>query len=350
MTVSFAGDDPLLAMTLGSDSSTIPVLEDVSAQPITVSVVVPVLNGIKYLPRTAPKLIEAAKFVGGVDITYVDTGSSDGTCAFLESLSPSGVRVLRCGSTSIGAARNFGARRASSAYLSFLDADCEIPRDYFAAALAVIHATNASATGCETEVPESAPWIERTWHQLHYVGQDRDVEWLNSANFFITRAAFERVRGFREDLLTGEDAEIGRRLRRAGVRIHESPRVKAIHLGNPTSVREFYRRNVWHGLGVFGTTSSGRVDRPTAVAAAQLVATLIGVGGLLFLSWPIPVRLSLLLACLLVAPLAAVAHRIYQTRCVPRLDAAAFLYWLYLWARLQALVIVITGGTARYKK
>ena len=101
-------------MTLRSKSSTVPAADDNAAKLVTVSVVVPVLNGMKYLPRTAPKLIEAAEYVGGVEIIYVDTGSTDGTYEFLESLAPSGVRVLRSTTVSIGAARNFGARHDGS--------------------------------------------------------------------------------------------------------------------------------------------------------------------------------------------------------------------------------------------
>jgi glycosyltransferase involved in cell wall biosynthesis len=105
---------------------------------VRVSVVLPVLNGMRYLPRTAPTVLAAARRAGGVEIKYVDNGSTDGTLAFLESLAPNEVTVRRSDGSSIGALRNFGARSARGQYLSFIDADCEIPETYFLAAIGVI--------------------------------------------------------------------------------------------------------------------------------------------------------------------------------------------------------------------
>jgi glycosyltransferase involved in cell wall biosynthesis len=315
-----------------------------------VSVVVPVLNGMTYLSRTAPTLLTAARRAGDVEITYVDNGSTDGTLAYLESLAASGVRVQRFGGRSIGAMRNAGARVARGQYLSFLDADCEIPDTYFVTAIEVLGTTGAAATGCETHAPETPHWIEATWHDLHYVGRTRDVHYLNSANFFVSRAAFEQIGGFREELTTGEDSEIGQRLLKAGFRIREDVRVKAIHHGNPKSIGQFYRRTVWHGLGMFATVSRHRFDRPTAVMATHLVGTVAGLTLLFSTTWPLGWRLAGFAALQLVAPVVTVGHRVWQTRRVPGIGPALLLYWLYYWARAQALLIVLTGRARRYRK
>src|SRR5690242_20095912 len=193
---------------------------------------------MRFLPRTVPSLFAAARHTGGVRLRYVDNGSTDGSFEYLESVSQGEVTVVRRPGLSIGAIRNAGARGSSSTYVSFIDADCTIPVDYFDSAIEVLSATGAAATGCEVTAPSDGHWIERTWHSLHYVGRDRDVHYLNSANFFVRRDAFERVGGFREDLKTGEDAEIGQRMVGAGMRIRESPDVEAVHYGNPRSIPE----------------------------------------------------------------------------------------------------------------
>ena len=112
---------------------------------------------------------------------------------------------------------------------------------------------------------------------------------------------------------TGEDAEIGERLIVAGERIRACPDVRAIHFGNPKSIPQFYRRNVWHGLGMFGTVSWNRLDRPTAMLAVHLIATVVGFAALLTspLSpvWKVSVALGLQLA----APLATVVYRGHRT-------------------------------------
>jgi glycosyltransferase involved in cell wall biosynthesis len=341
---------PVTQHLAGAESAAGSRTEAVTSSVATIAVVVPVLNGMKFLPRTTPTLLAAARRTGNVTLNYVDNGSTDGTLAYLESLAHHGVAIHRFQGSSIGGMRNFGARAAGGEYLSFIDADCTIPEGYFDDALGVLRTTGAVATGCETHAPDPPHWIEKTWHALHYQGRDRDVHYLNSANFFISRAAFDSVGGFREDLRTGEDAEIGQRIVNAGLRIRECTRVEAVHFGNPKSVREFYRRTVWHGLGMFGTVNRRRLDKPTMMMAAHLVATLIGLAALFVAPWAWPWRVAAFLALQLLAPAVTVAHRIRQTSKVPRLDSALILYWFYYWARLQAFTIVAVGQADRYTK
>ena len=315
-----------------------------------VTVVVPVLNGMRHLPRTTPSLLAAARRTGGVVVRYVDNGSTDGSLEYLESVAPGEVIVQRMPTATIGALRNAGARASSSEYVSFIDADCTVPADYFDAAMDVLATTGAIATGCEVHAPEDGHWIERTWHSLHYVGRNRDVHYLNSANFFIRRDAFEQVGGFREDLRTGEDSEIGQRIIGAGLRIHESTRVEAVHYGNPRSIGEFYRRTVWHGLGMFATVGGRRIDKPTAMMALHLAATVAGVTGLFALPWPFWGRLTLALGLQLVVPGLTVAHRARQTRRAAWALPGLCLYWFYYWARLNALWVVLRRGSHGYCK
>jgi cellulose synthase/poly-beta-1,6-N-acetylglucosamine synthase-like glycosyltransferase len=315
-----------------------------------ITVVVPVLNSMRYLPRTAPALLDAARRSGGVRIVYVDNGSTDGSPEYLESLASDLVLVLRRPATTIGSMRNSGARAGVGAYLSFLDSDCAVVPGYFDEAVAALAATGADATGAEVDLPDEPHWIERTLHALHYTGRDRDVVYLNSANFFVARAAFERVGGFREDLRTGEDADIGQRLIAAGLRIRECPRVRAVHLGNPRSLREYYRRSVWHGLGMFATVTPHRIDRPTAMLAVHLAATLAGVATLAAGRGGLGARVAVAVLLQLAVPAATVAFRALQTGRLANVPAAVLLYWLYYWARAQAAWLVLVRRAADYRR
>jgi glycosyltransferase involved in cell wall biosynthesis len=315
-----------------------------------VTAVVPVLNGMRFLPKTVPTLVSAARHAGGVTLHYVDNGSTDGTREYLASLNAPGLFVESCPGVAIGALRNAGARGARSEYVSFLDADCTIPLDYFDAAIDVLTTTAAAATGCEVQAPADGHWIERTWHSLHYVGRDRDVHYLNAANFFVRRDVFEQIGGFREDLRTGEDSEIGQRIVGAGFRIRESARVGAVHYGNPRSISAFYRRTVWHGLGMFATVGGPRLDRPTVMMGVHLLATVAGIAGLFVLRWPIAGRLGLALGLQVFAPTLTVAHRVRQTGRASLAAPGVVLYWLYYWARLNALWVVLRRRTDHYRK
>lgn len=322
-----------------------------------IAVVVPVLNAMRFLPRTIPSLLEAAECTGGVQLIYVDNGSTDGSYEYLTSVAAKGIGVLRLerGATEVArnlsaSARNFGARQSDSQFLSFLDADCMVANNYFTEALGVLLSTGASATGCETQPPPERQWIEATWHALHYVGREREVHYLTSANFFISRKAFEDVGGFRDDLPSGADAEIGLRLTTAGYRIYESPVVGAIDLGLPKSVREFYRRNVWHATGMLGTVNWHKIDKPTAMMSAHLLATIGGLVVLLASPFSLPVRFVIAVSLQFAVPGVTVAYRASQTGRATHLVEGIVLYWLYYSARVQALALLAVGRSHRYVK
>jgi glycosyltransferase involved in cell wall biosynthesis len=323
-------------------------LTDPHSSSISVSVVVPVRNAMRYLPRTLPSVVAAARRKGGVEIIYVDNGSDDGTPDYLARAE--GCQVLRLEKASIAKSRNVGAQRAKGEYIAFLDADCAIEPDYFGRAIDAIRTSGAAATGFEVQLPPQTHWIPRVWKSLHEVGADKDVGWINSANFFTVRRIFEEVGGFREDLRTGEDAELGQRLNRAGYRLRADHRVSVTHYGNPESARDFYRRSVWHALGMFGTVNLEGVDKPTVMMFVHLAATIAGAVILVRGpgNWLARVTLALLLQFF--APAVTVLYRAWRGRRAVDFLRGGFVYWLYYWARLQALMIVAAGKTDEYRK
>jgi glycosyltransferase involved in cell wall biosynthesis len=303
---------------------------------------------MRYLPTTVPTVLAAAGNTEGIEVIYVDNGSSDGSYEYLAAMS--GCQVLRREKVSIAALRNHGASVASGEYISFLDADCSVGPQYFDDAIDTIRSSGAAATGYEVQLPPAPHWIEATWHRLHAGDSDRNVEWINSANFFISRDIFRRVGGFREDLRTGEDAEIGQRLIRAGYRLWAARRLAVTHLGNPRSLRDFHRQKVWHGLGMFGTVNRDEIDKPTAMMIVHLAASIAGllvlIGGPF--SWPVRGVLAVLLQ--LLVPSLTVAYRASRGGQVTDVPRAVLLYWIYYWARLEAFLLVLTGKTENYVK
>ncbi|HSU13296.1 glycosyltransferase [Longimicrobium sp.] len=316
----------------------------------SVTFVVPVLNGLHFLRRTVPALLTEAERWGPAEVVFVDNGSTDGSYEFLLGVDPARARVIRFEGGTIGAVRNAGAREGTGACLAFVDADCVVAEGYLAAAVETLARTGAAATGCEASAPEGGRWIETAQYRLHHVGRDRAVHYINSGNFFITRAAFDEVGGFREDLPTGEDSEICRRMQEHGLGIWECTRVKAVHLGNPRTLRQFWRRTVWHGLGMFGTVGGPRLDRPTIMMAVHLALTVLGAFLLAWPGVPLAKAVAAALALQLAVPVATVAYRCVVARRTSAAGANLVLYWLYYWARLWALVLIVTGRGHRYRK
>ena len=302
------------------------------------SVVVPVLNEASFLSMTLPALFQAKVAYGTVDVTFADNGSEDGSIALLESW-PGGGTVLTLPRVTVGKLRNHGAAHVRGEYLVFLDADCVIAPDYFQTALSVFESTGCDATGSAVALPTPAHWIERTWAALNDTHRDGDATYINSGNFVVRRVAFERVGGFDESLTSGEDAELCMRLKKAGFRLHASRDVKAVHLGNPKTLRQFFRRELWHGAGAIGTARLARADKPLIGTAVHgffvLLATAILAAG----RSDEGARVVLALLLLSAVPLAAVVYRLGSTK--RRMAVAGpgiVLYFLYFTARAVALI------------
>jgi glycosyltransferase involved in cell wall biosynthesis len=309
----------------------------------------PVFNGMRYLSDVIPPLLTEGRRRGNVEFIFVDNGSTDGSLEYLRNLDPD-TKLFSLPNQSIGAVRNFGARQAQGRYISFIDADCAIAPFYFDVAIDDLRSTGAAATGHQYDLPSTPGWIEAAWHDLHFSGESRDVMYLNAGNLLVDRTTFNIVGGFREELLTGEDAEFGQRLNAGGHRIHANPAVRAIHLGNPKSVRQFFRRQVWHGIGMFGTVRWRSIDKPSAVMLLHMGATLAGLIIVGAMRWPIVDRLAVAAALQLVAPGLTVGYRLIRQRRGKSIASGVFLYWLYYWARIQALALIMSGQARRYRK
>lgn len=84
----------------------------------TLSVVVPVHNAGPFLKKAVDSLL--SERLPGLEVVVVDDGSTDDAIAAVERLP---VVVVRQGNKGEAAARNAGVRRASSPFVTFLDAD-----------------------------------------------------------------------------------------------------------------------------------------------------------------------------------------------------------------------------------
>jgi GT2 family glycosyltransferase len=315
----------------------------------SISVVVPTLNAWPDLARCLGALLEASATYrssgGTVEVVVVDNGSTDGSYERLKQDFGTRVRVLREPGVTISRLRNRGAEIAQGSILSFVDSDCAVPPEYLMEVAAVLGSGSAEACGSPYQLPASARPIERTWHDLHVDRAEGVVSYLPAGNFAITRDAFVRSGGFREDLVTGEDAELGQRLTANGVRILRTERVRSVHHGNPRSLGAFYRQQRWHGLGQFGTARAGALDRPltmTFVHLALLVAAAVGALG----APGLLLRAASLLVLPWLVPAATVTYRAARGGAVRGLLLPLALYQLYYLARIEALWRTVTGFEA----
>jgi glycosyltransferase involved in cell wall biosynthesis len=174
---------------------------------ILVSVVVPVYNGARCLPRCLDSLLRQTH--PRVEILVVDDGSTDGTP---ELVKPP-VRVLSSGGRKgAGAARNVGARAAAGEVLFFTDADVVAPPDWIEKALRVREEQGVPCGGGGYAGPVKDIFIQQfaheelVWRRRHHHGH---VETLVSNNFWCERELFLEKGGFPEayQAASSEDME-----------------------------------------------------------------------------------------------------------------------------------------------
>jgi cellulose synthase/poly-beta-1,6-N-acetylglucosamine synthase-like glycosyltransferase len=301
--------------------------------------VVPFLNTMEYLDRSVGSVLAALERSGG-ELILIDNGSSDGSFEYAAERWGSQAQIHRMPGATIGQMRNHGAHLAKARTLSFVDSDCVVPPDYYEEALRVLDETGASATGSRYALPDDPHWIEVAWHELHERSVEGPVNYLNAGNFLCRRRAFQAVGGFDETLITGEDTELCQRLRAAGSVVYEAPTVVAQHLGNPKTLRAFFRKQRWHGLGMFGTMKNRWFDQPVIMTFAHLSAMVTAVLLLTATTQPWWVR-TLGVPAFFAVPALTVSRRAWQRGRVSAVWRGMLLYHLYFDARVSALGAII---------
>jgi len=321
------------------------------ARPPDFSVIIPVYNSIRYLKTCLDAVCAAIRRHGSAELVVLDNGSTDGSYELLASSYASQGTIRREPGVTITRLRNLGASLARGRWLSFVDSDCVIPEDYFDRASAILGEVNAHATGSRYALPTNPPprWIEVTWHQLHDRQRDGYVSYIPAGNFVVSRAAFDAVGGFQEALATGEDAELGQRLVTAGYRIYESHAVTAEHLGNPKTLRAFFRQQAWHGLGQFATVRGRSLDKPVAMTALHGLLSLAALASLLLGPPAIVLRCALAVGLSSLAPFLTILFRSRGRTMPSRPLHALLLYHVYYDARLWAALLTALGRTT-YKR
>lgn len=98
----------------------------------SISVIVPVFNGEKYLGECLTSL-ENQSIFGAIKFILVDDGSTDGTAALLKAFAAKhgNVFVLSGAHGGVSSARNLGMSIAQGEYIGFVDADDFVAPDYF---------------------------------------------------------------------------------------------------------------------------------------------------------------------------------------------------------------------------
>jgi len=216
--------------------------------PPLISVVVPTRDEEYYLPRLLSSLKASVAYAKthlnqhlSYEVIVVDNRSTDQTPDIARR---EGCIVVPCDAKNLSVTRNRGVRATSGEIIMTIDADSEFKTGTIYDIITAMSTGKTIGGGCLIYPERLSAGIIITFLLVYA------VIWfyrINVGCFFFRRTAFEEIGGFNEQLVSAEDIDFGRRLRRYGIRSSLS----YAHLwknGITTSCRKFDRFGDWYFL------------------------------------------------------------------------------------------------------
>lgn len=317
-----------------------------------ISVVIPAKNEAGFIGACVASINALCNEVFDVKVILVDNGSTDETARIAEGL---GAPVLKVPQASLGALRNIGAKAADGRFVAFVDADCTVDPGWARGAMNVLDDDSVAATGSYPGLPDSSQtWVQRIWSYIarRPVGEPAPVSWLPTANLVVDAERFRAVDGFNGSMQTAEDADLCYRLSKLGTIIY-SDEVSVRHHREPSTLRQFFSKEVWHGMGSYEGLTHRRftlAELPSLVAPLMVWTGwfLVAVGLLAFASRETPTTFLLGLALTLVVPFSYAVRKLLQSPTSPRCSLQVLvLYTAYHFARAISLVRWLTTAASR---
>jgi glycosyltransferase involved in cell wall biosynthesis len=213
-----------------------------------VSVVIPAFNEEEMIAKCLQSITEGDYPKNRYQIVVIDNGSDDRT---KEICQYHGAVVLENSEKKVSGLRNIGAFQAKGDLLAFLDADCVVAENWLREGIRYYLCDEIIAWGAAPRPPENSTWVQNTLFSVRRAKKAiQTVEWLESMNLFVRKSDFFKIGGFSEELVTAEDVDFCYRLKalKAG-KILSDQRIRVFHLGEAPTIKKFFKKELWRGLG-----------------------------------------------------------------------------------------------------
>jgi len=217
-----------------------------------ISIVIPAHNDGNFIGGLLDSINEY--IVEEHEILVVNNGSTDHTHEVLSKYECTVIDVK--GRVNPSTARNIGAKKALGKYIIFFDSDILVTEQWAHQLTKLINNTEALPkyfiTGCAYYMSINPSWIENFWFEPL---RKKDKSYINGGNIITSLETFEYIGGFDERLETGEDVAFSEKAKKMDVKIIINNRWKVYHEGFPKTIKNFVKREGWHGKGDFYTIS-----------------------------------------------------------------------------------------------
>ena len=247
----------------------------------------------------------------GVRIVYVDSGSTDDSLAEAAKVGADIVELDMSKPFTAARARNAGVTRLKETgalpdYIQFIDGDCELAEGWIATAFAFLEENPQVGAVCgrrRERFPEAT-----VYNRLC------DIEWdtpvgrtkATGGDVMMRAEAFEGVGGFNPTLIAGEEPELCVRLRAAGWEIWRLDHEMTLHDADMTRFGQWWKR-ARRGGHAFAEGAAMHGAPPERHFVPGTVRALV---------WGLAIPLLILLAWIIIGPVALLGLLIYPVQVV----------------------------------
>lgn len=293
---------------------------------IILSIIIPAKDEENYISGCLASIKSAIANAFPYEVIVVDNGSVDTTVARAKE---AGATVVSIDSATISSLRNRGAELAKGEILLFLDADVFIKKEWFYAFNAILDKVinKRLITGSRCLVPEKSNWIEKFWFKPLI---NADSPYINSGHLIVSKKFFNELRGFSENLITGEDYDLCIRATKGGGFVENNTALQAVHLGYPKTILQFIKRERWHGFSDFTPIRNILRSKTGALAAVFFFLHLQ-----FFFVWGKVVQLSAMVLIIIICLLMTAFKYRKNPTTIP---VNAIICYFYLFGRSLALL------------
>jgi len=225
-----------------------------------VSVVIPVLNGGSDFEKCLESV--KAQTYRNIEIVVVDGGSKDESVKVAKSF---GARVFKWENRGRTAQKNKGAKTARGKYLYFIDADFVLNKNVVKSAVMSLKERGYDMIAVHNV---SDPKVS-VWSRIRKFERDFfEYDTYNISPRFLTKKAFEKVSGFDEELVAGEDYDIYNRLKAERFKLGFITE-KELHLGEPKTLKEVINKHFYYGKTLASSRKAGGKSKLAKLTFAQ---------------------------------------------------------------------------------
>ena len=210
-----------------------------------ISIIIPTFNEEPYIAKCLSAIIEGCKkYLGNTEIIVVDNQSSDNAIEIAKTYK---VKVITSTRKTPAGVRNVGANIAQHEIYAFIDGDCIILENWLSMVGLAYDDLNVGAYGGEYLAPENDNWVVTSWNPIRLKKAYDKKAKLPGGNLTIRLSIFKRLKGFNAELTSAEDDYISMQVVNLGYYCILDNDAAVIHQGYPKTLREVYRKQVWHG-------------------------------------------------------------------------------------------------------